>query len=207
MHTDKNQWRRRKPLAAAAAAAIEYIILLLLPESSTWSSCRWCHWEHDPAPPAILLPVQTDMIWVQKFPIHARRKQNCDGKCWSQQQAKNLKHKVDRETQRHRETRARTHTHKSTYTFLADYCVAMSIIAIAIDTTNCRCCFLENVIRVIAQRERESCSCSGGMSCRKKSMFSIILCGTPGDLPLRPLLLLLRRFCGLCTRPLSLSHR
>lgn len=42
-----------------------------------------------------------------------------------------------------------------THTLLADYYVAMSIIAIAIDTTNCRCCFLQNVIRVIAERDRE----------------------------------------------------
>jgi hypothetical protein len=59
----------------------------------------------------------------------------------------------DRETEIER--RAHAHKHKGTYTLLADYCVAMSIIAIAIDTTNCRCCFLENVIRVIAERERE----------------------------------------------------
>jgi hypothetical protein len=61
-------------------------------------------------------------------------------------------HGGHREKERERETHTHTHTH--THKLLADYYVAMSIIAIAIDTTNCRC-FLENVIRVIAHRERE----------------------------------------------------
>jgi hypothetical protein len=64
-------------------------------------------------------------------------------------------HGGHRERERERERDTHTHTHTHTYTLLADYYVAMSITAIAIDTTNCRCGFLENVIRVIAERERE----------------------------------------------------
>lgn len=186
MHTDENHWRRRKPLAASAAAAIEYMILLpLLPLRWSSSSCYYCRCKRwfEYRNSRYMQGNRSAMVNVEA---------NNSPRIWKTQW-----------TQRDRETERDAHTHTSCWLLRCHehhrhrhrYNKLQMLFSAKCYPRDCRA------------RQRESCSCSGGMSCRKKSMCSIILCGTPGDLPLRPLLLLLRRFCGLCTRPFSLSHR